>query len=62
MEKLSDPTVLENFNAYLENNTQLVVHNQTVFGVVFGRNLIVNGQYVPLTVLDIEHELRSEYG
>lgn len=62
LKKLSDPKVLEGFNAYLENNPQLVVHNQIVFSAVFGRNLAVNGQYVPLTALDIERELRNEYG
>ena len=60
LEKLSVPNVLEGFNAYLENNPQIVMQNQTIFGSIFGRNLTANGQYIPLDMSDIEHQLRTE--
>ncbi len=60
LEKLSDQKVLENFNAYLENNPQLVIQNQSILGSIFGRDLTADGQYVPLTVSDIEQQLRTE--
>ena len=60
LERLSDPKTLEGFNAYLENNPQIVMQNQTIFGSIFGRNLTANGQYIPLDMSDIEHQLRTE--
>ena len=60
LEKLSDFKVLESFNAYLENNPQLVVQNQAIFGSIFGRNLTANGQYIPLDMSDIEQQLRTQ--
>ena len=60
LEKLSDPQVLESFNAYLENNPQLVIQNQAIFGSIFGCNLATDGQYVPLTISDIDRQLRIE--
>lgn len=57
LEKLSDPKVLEGFNAYLENNPQLVMQNQTILGGIFGRSLTADGQYVPLAASDIERQL-----
>lgn len=60
LEKLSVPKVLEGFNAYLENNPQIVMRNQIIFGSIFGRNLTANGQYIPLDMSDIEHQLRIE--
>lgn len=60
LEKLSDPKVLEGFNAYLESNPQFVIQNQTILGSIFGRSLTVDGQYVPLAVSDIEWQLRTE--
>lgn len=60
LEKLSDPKVLEGFNAYLENNPQLVIQNQTILGSIFGRVLTADEQYIPLTVSDIERQLRIE--
>lgn len=60
LEKLSVPKVLEGFNAYLENNPQIVMQNQIIFGSIFGRNLTANGQYIPLDMSDIEHQLRIE--
>lgn len=43
LEKLSDPKMLEGFNAYLENNPQLVMKNQIIFGGIFGRSLTADG-------------------
>ena len=60
LERLSDPKTLEGFNAYLENDPQIVMQNQTIFGSIFGRNLTANGQYIPLDMSDIEHQLRTE--
>ena len=60
LEKLSDPKVLEGFNAYLENNPQLVIQNQTIFSGIFGRALTADEQYVPLALSDIERQLRTE--
>ncbi len=60
LEKLSDPKVLEDFNAYLENNPQLVIQNQSILGSIFGRNLTADGQYVPLAISDIKRQLRAE--
>lgn len=60
LEKLSDPKVLEGFNAYLENNPQLVIQNQTILSSIFGRTLTADGQYVPLAASDIERQLRIE--
>lgn len=58
--KLSDPNVLECFNAYLEKNLQLVMQNQAIFVSLFGRNLTADGHYIPLAVSDIERQLRTE--
>ena len=60
LEKLSVPNVLEGFNAYLENNPQIVMQNQIIFDSIFGRNLTANGQYIPLDMSDIERQLRIE--
>lgn len=60
LEKLSDPKVLEGFNAYLENNPQLVMQNQIILGDIFGRSLTADGQYVSLALSDIERQLRIE--
>lgn len=60
LEKLSDPKVLEGFNAYLKSNPQLVMQRETILGRIFGRNLIADGQYVPLVISDIERQLRTE--
>lgn len=60
LEKLSDPNVLECFNAYLEKNLQLVMQNQAIFVCLFGRNLTADGHYIPLAVSDIERQLRTE--
>lgn len=60
LEKLSVPKVFEGFNAYLENNPKIVMQNQTIFGSIFGHNLTANGQYIPLDMSDIEHQLRTE--
>ena len=60
LEKLSEPKVLEGFNAYLENNPQLVMQNQAILSSIFGRALSVDGQYVPLTESDIKQQLRIE--
>lgn len=60
LEKLADPEVLENFNAYLEQNPQIVMQNQTIFSGIFGRDLTADGQYVPLSILDIKRRLRTE--
>lgn len=60
LEKLSDPKVLEGFNAYLESNPQLVMQRQTILSSIFGRNLIADGQYVPLVISDIERQLEAE--
>ena len=59
LEKLSDPKVLEDFNAYLENNPQFVIQNQTTLSDIFGRNITTDGQYVPLAVSDIEQQLST---
>ena len=60
LEKLSDPNVLECFNAYLEKNPQLVMQNQAIFVSLFGCNLTADGHYIPLAVSDIERQLRTE--
>lgn len=60
LEKLSDPNVLECFNAYLEKNPQLVMQNQAIFISLFGRSLTADGQYAPLTLSDIERQLRAK--
>ena len=60
LEKLSDPNVLECFNAYLDKNLQLVMQNQAIFVSLFGRNLTADGHYIPLAVSDIERQLRTE--
>lgn len=60
LEKLSDPRVLEGFNAYLENNPQFVMQNQTILDGIFGRSLTEEGQYIPLAVSDIERQLKAE--
>lgn len=60
LEKLSDPNVLECFNAYLEKNLQLVMQNQAIFVSLFGLNLTADGHYIPLAVSDIERQLRTE--
>lgn len=59
LEKLSDPKVLEDFNAYLEKNPQFVMQNQTTLSDIFGRNISTDGQYVPLAVSDIEQQLNT---
>lgn len=60
LEKLSDPKVLEGFNAYLESNPQLVIQNQTILGSILGRTLTADGQYIPLVISDIERQLEAE--
>ena len=60
LKKLSAPQVLEEFNAYLENNPQLVIQKQAIFGSIFGRSLTADGQYVPLAISDIERQLKVE--
>ena len=60
LEKLSDPKVLERFNAYLESNPRLVMQRQTILGSIFGRNLTADGQYIPLVMPDIERQLEVE--
>lgn len=60
LKKLSDPKVLEGFNAYLKSNPQLVIQRETILDSIFGRNLIVDGQYVPLVISDIKRQLRTE--
>lgn len=60
LERLSDPKVLEGINAYLENNPQLLIQNQALFDSIFGRSLTAEGHYIPLTVSDIERQLRIE--
>lgn len=60
LKKLSDPNVLECFNAYLEKNPLLVMQRETILGSIFGRNLIADGQYVPLVISDIERQLKVE--
>ena len=59
LEKLSDLKVLEGFNAYLEHNPQIVMKNQTILSGIFGRNLMANGQYVPLATSDIKRQLKT---
>lgn len=60
LEKLSNPNVLECLNTYLENHPQLVMQSQPMLSSVFGRNLTVDGQYVPLAMSDIERQLKSK--
>lgn len=60
LEKLSDPKVLEDFNAYLQNNPQIVMQNQTILSGIFGRTLTADGQYIPLSAADIERQLKAE--
>lgn len=60
LEKLSDPKVLEGFNAYLESNPHLVMQRQTILGSIFGHNITVDGQYVPLVISDIKWQLEAE--
>lgn len=60
LEKLSDLKMLEGFNAYLENNPQFVMQNQTILGDIFGRSFTAEGQYVPLAVSDIERQLKTK--
>lgn len=60
LENLSDPKMLEDFNAYLKNHPQLIRQNQTIFAGIFGRSLTADGQFVPLAVSDIEQQLRTE--
>lgn len=60
LEKLSEPEVLEGFNAYLKSNPQLVAQNQQALDGIFGRSMVTDGEYVPLTVPEIERRLRDE--
>ncbi|MCX4354845.1 MAG: hypothetical protein OSJ43_01330 [Oscillospiraceae bacterium] len=60
LEKLSDPKVLEGFNAYLQNNPHIVMQNQTILSGIFGRTLTADGQYIPLAAADIERQLNAE--
>ena len=60
LEKLSDSKTLECLNAYLENNPQFLIQNQTILDGIFGRSLTAEGQYIPLAVSDIERQLRTE--
>ena len=56
LERLSDPGLLERLNEYLENNQQLLIQNQTILGGIFGRNLIKDGEYIPLTTSEIKRQ------
>ncbi len=60
LEKLSDPNVLEDFNEYLENNPRIVMQNRTIISGIFGQDLTADGQYVPLTISDIERQVSTE--
>lgn len=62
LEKLSDPKVLEGVNAYLESNPQLVMQWETILDSIFGRNLIADGQFVPLVISDIERQKERSSG
>lgn len=60
LEKLSNPEVLEGFNEYLKSNPRLVAQNQQTLDGIFGRSMVSDGEYVPLTVPEIERRLRDE--
>ena len=60
LKKLSDSQTLECLNAYLKNNPQFLMQNQTILDGIFGRSLTAEGQYIPLAVSDIEQNLRTE--
>ena len=60
LKKLSDSKTLECLNAYLKNNPQFLMQNQTILDGIFGRSLTAEGQYIPLAVSDIEQQLRTE--
>ena len=60
LEKLSDPKVLEGVNAYLKSNPQFVMQWETILDSIFGRNLIADGQFVPLVISDIKRQLEVE--
>lgn len=47
-------------DAYLKNNPQFLMQNQTILDGIFGRSLTAEGQYIPLAVSDIEQQLRTE--
>lgn len=61
LERLSDPKVLKEFNTYLGKNLQLAMQNEKILGDIFGRNLTVEGQYIPLSASDIEQQLSAEH-
>ena len=60
LEKLSNPEALEGFNEYLKSNPRLVAQNQQTLDGIFGRSMVSDGEYVPLTVPEIERRLRDE--
>lgn len=48
VEKLSTPEFLDSVNRILENNPSLLEEKSASLTEILGRNLIINGQYVPI--------------
>lgn len=60
LERLSKPETLESFNAYLSQNPQLAMQNQTALNRLFDREVIDNRQFVPISMLEIEKQMIIE--
>lgn len=52
--------VLEGFNAYLKSNPRFTAQSHQALDGIFGRSMVMDGEYVPLTVPEIERRLRDE--
>ncbi|MDC7285783.1 hypothetical protein NXH56_07410 [Bifidobacterium thermophilum] len=52
--------VLEEFNAYLKSNPRFTAQSHQALDGIFGRSVVTDGEYVPLTVPEIERRLRDE--
>jgi hypothetical protein len=50
LERLTTPEYIGSINQILENNPQLMEENAAALSGILGRNLVLNGQYVPIEI------------
>ena len=50
LEWLTTPEYIGSINQILENNPQLMEEKTAAFSGILGRNLVLNGQYVPIEI------------
>ena len=50
LERLTTPEYIGSINQILENNPQLMEEKAAALSGILGRNLVLNGQYVPIEI------------